>query len=134
MNKKQKKALAIGAGVAALTAAAAGTYLFAGKKGAKNRAKVKRWVDDAKRDVSNEVSKLGKVTKQTYNKAVDTVLKEYQNLKQLDKSEILAAASELKKQWDITQGQLKKAVRPVLKTIAGKKTSSTKSKPKSKKR
>src|SRR3989338_7921514 len=98
MKKSQKKALAIGAGVAAVAAAAAGTYLFAGKHGAKNRAKVGKWVETAKKDVSKEVNKLSKVTKETYHKTVDMVLGQYKNLKNIDKSEILAAASELKSQ------------------------------------
>lgn len=106
MKKTQKRALAVGAGVAALAAAAAGTYLLAGKRGAKNRAKVKAWVKDVQKDVVSQLKKAKGVSKKAYNEAVDTALAGYKNLKNVDKSELLAAGRELKSHWDSISKQL----------------------------
>lgn len=132
MNKNQKKAVVVGAGIAALAAAAAGTYFFAGKRGAKNRAKVSKWVEAAKKEVVDNVKGMEKVTKQTYHKAVDTVLQQYENAKNVDKSEIVAVANELKGHWDNISTRLQAAVKPVLKKVAPKKVTASKAKPASK--
>src|SRR5689334_6410333 len=109
MKKSQKKALAVGAGVAAVAAAATGAYLFGGKRGAKNRAKVAKWAANAKKDVEKEVGKITTKSKAAYSNAVDKVLKQYENLKEVDKSELLAVAKELKEQWDTASTRIQKA-------------------------
>lgn len=132
MKKTQKQALAVGAGIAAIAAAAAGTYFFTGKKGAKNRAKVKKWVDDAKNDVVKQIKTMSNVTEKTYNQTVDAAIAKYKNLKDVDKSELLQIAKELKGHWDSISKQLvtkpvakaekavKKAVNKVTKSVAKK--------------
>lgn len=126
MKQNQKKALAIGAGATALAAAAAATYLLSGKRGAKNRAKVKKWVTDARKEVSKQVGGLQKVTKQTYNKAVDTAMKQYETLKNVDKAELAKVAAELKGHWDDIQTELKKAAKPVVKAVTSSKATAKK--------
>ncbi len=129
MNTKQKK-IAVGAGIAALaTAAAAGTYFFAGKKGAKNRAKVQKWADAAKKDVVKQLKGLEKVSKKTYADTVDTVMTQYQKAKKMEPQEMMELAKELKGHWDAIAGEVEKAtkkvapmVKKVVKKVTPKKT------------
>jgi hypothetical protein len=108
MKKSQKQAVAVGAGVATLAAAAAAAYYLTGKGGAKNRKKVAGWVAKAKNEVVKEVKNMGITTEGAYNKAVDAVMKNYKNLNNLDKSEILALATELKSHWKSIQSHMGK--------------------------
>lgn len=126
MKKSQKQALAIGAGVAALAAAAAGTYFFTGKNGAKNRAKVAAWTDKAKKEVVKQIKGMEKVTKANYNKVVDTVLTQYDGLKNIDKSEILGVARELKSHWDSISKQLGAPKKATVKKAPAKKAAAKK--------
>lgn len=125
MNKKQKKlAVGVGVGLTALAAAtAAGTYFFGGKKGAKNRAKVSKWADDAKKDVVKQLKGLEKVTKTSYAEAVDAVVTKYKQAKKIDPKELLAVAGELKGHWDAIAAEVEaagKKVVPVVKKAAKK--------------
>lgn len=133
MKKSQKKAIAIGAGVAALTAAAAtGAYFLTGKKGVQNRKKIAQWANQAKKEVTTEFKKAEKMSRGAYDAAVDTVAKRYKNLKKLDASELAGLAKELKGHWDsINKGMstsaakrprkaAKKAVRKAAKKAAKK--------------
>jgi hypothetical protein len=117
MKKSQKQAVAVGAGVAALAAAAAGAYFFTGKKGAKNRKAVSTWTTKAKRDVMAEMANMEKVTKQAYNKTVDTVLANYKDVKNVNKGELLAMAAELKGHWDAISSEVDKARKEVVRVL-----------------
>jgi hypothetical protein len=117
MKKSQKQAVAVGASVAALAAAAAGAYFFTGKKGAKNRKKVASWVGNAKRDVQAELNNMEKVSKQAYNKAVDNVLKNYRSMKNVNTAELTAMASELKGHWDNIASEVEKARKQVVRVM-----------------
>jgi hypothetical protein len=131
MKKSQKKAVAVGAGVAALAAAAAGAYFFTGKRGVKNRKKVSTWTANAKRDVMKEMGKMKKVSKDTYNKTVDTVLANYKNVKNIDKKELATVTNELKGHWNAIAGEVEKARKQVARVLPKvKKTVAKKSKAK----
>ena len=123
MNTKQKK-IAVGTGLAALAAAAAaGTYFFAGKRGAKNRAKVQKWADSAKKDVVKQLKSLEQVSKKTYAQTVDAVMDQYQKAKKLKPEEMVALASELKGHWDAIAAEVAtagKKVAPLAKKVAKK--------------
>ena len=132
MKKSQKKAVAVGATAAALAAAAAATYFFTGKRGAKNRKKVSTFAKSVQSDVVKQLKKVKNVSEKNYDVAVDQVLKRYSALKQVDKSEILAAAKELKSHWNTISKQLKPVVKP--KKKAAKKKAAAKKKVSRKKR
>nr|MDQ3018641.1 hypothetical protein [bacterium] len=66
MKKSQKQALAVGAGLAGLAAAATGVYFMTGKH-AKNRKKVSKWAEDMQKEVVNELGKAGKTSQAVYN-------------------------------------------------------------------
>lgn len=145
MNKNQKKvAVGVGVGLTAIAAAsAAGAYFFAGKRGAKNRAKVAKWAEAAKTDVLKEIKGLKKVTKQSYTATVDKVMEQYKKAKKVDPKELLAVAGELKNHWNSITAEVesagkkvvpvvKKTVKKIVKNVtptkkAGKKASKKKS-------
>ena len=133
MNKKQKKvAVKVGVGVAALAAAAAaGTYFFGGKRGAKNRARVAKWADSAKKDVVKKLKGMGKVTQKSYSQAVDAVLAQYKKAKKVSPAELLALASELKGQWNNITAEVSSVANKIVPRIA--KKSATKKAPAQKK-
>lgn len=133
MKKSQKKAVAVGAGVAALAAAAAGAYFFTGKRGVKNRKKVSSWTAKAKRDVMSEMGKMKKVSKDTYNKTVDTVLANYKSVKSIDKKELADVTNELKAHWNAIAGEVEKARKQVARVLPKVKKSVTKKAPAKKK-
>lgn len=120
MKKSQKQALAVGAGVAALAAAAAGVYMMTGKN-AKNRKKLAKWAGDMQKDVLKELKGVNSATQSAYNKAVDTVAKNYKTLRKVGASELVVAANELKKNWANIQKEMKQA-QSTVKKLAPKKT------------
>jgi hypothetical protein len=118
MKKSQKKAIAIGAGAAALAAAATGVYFMTGKH-AKNRKKVAKWMGDMQKEVIKELKKAGTTGEKAYNQAVDTVVKNYKTLRKVSSPELATAAAELKGSWDVIRKEAELAGRAVQR-VAGK--------------
>lgn len=116
MKKAQKQALAVGAGVAAIAAAAVGTYFLTGKH-AKNRKKIAKWAGDMQADVAKEIGKASKVTKAGYNKIVDQVAKNYKDLKAVSAPELNSLVSDLKKHWDVINAEVSAARSSVKKIV-----------------
>lgn len=87
--------LAVGAGLVG----AAGTLFLYGKNGPKNRKKIKGWALKAKGEVLEKLETLSEVSEDTYNTIVDEVMKRYELAKNIDQSELLALAKELKGHW-----------------------------------
>ncbi len=90
------KAVAVGAGVAALLAS---TYFLLGPDGKKNQSKTKEWMIKMKKDVAKKLKQAKNITEPAYNKIVDTVAKTYAVAGKLDKKEILQLAQDIKAQW-----------------------------------
>ena len=143
MKKSQKQVMAVGAGVAAIAAAAAGVYMMTGKN-AKNRKKLAKWASDLQEDVILDLNKAGKATKATYNKIVDTAAANYQGLKNVSTAELAAVAGELKSSWDNISAELSnasknvrrvvpKVAKQVVKKVAKKTTKTVSAKPAAKK-
>jgi len=130
MKKAQKKAVAIGAGVVALAAAAAGAYLLTGKRGAKNRKKISAFADKAKKEIAQELKKTEKVTKKVYNQAIDTVAKKYKAVKNIDAKELTALSAELKSYWDDMSKTAQSAAKRVSKAVGVKAPAKKKAAPK----
>ena len=104
LNKTtKKKASHTGAtlmGVGAILAAAAGTYLLYGSKGAqKNRKVVKGWMLKAKGEVLEQLEKLPHVDEKTYHAIVEKVMQKYQNLSHVDKADVEKLVKEAKSHW-----------------------------------
>lgn len=94
------KEVAIGAGLAALAAAAAGTYfLYGSKNAAKNRKQVKAWTLKAKGEVLEQLETLKAVDEEIYRRIVKEVAARYKTLKKLDAADVLEFANELNSHW-----------------------------------
>ena len=116
-TKKAGHAVAIGVGLAALAAAAAGTYFLYGSKNAgKNRKQVKAWTLKAKGEVLERLENLKSVDEEIYRKIVKEVAARYQALKNLDTKDVLAFAAELNSHWK----EIAKKVEASARTAAGK--------------
>ncbi len=97
------KAIAVGAGVAALGAVA---YLLMGPNGKKNRKAVKAWTVKMKAEVAEKMENMKEVTAPIYEKIVHEVADKYKKLKNIDSKDVQAEVNALKKQWS---GMAKKA-------------------------
>lgn len=94
------KEVLIGAGLVAVAAAAAGAYFLYGSKNAKqNRKQVKAWTLKAKGEVLEKLEKLKDINEDVYQKVVNEVSNKYQQLKTIDKNDVVEFAKELKSHW-----------------------------------
>lgn len=110
MEKKHNlaKDVMVGAGIAAVVAAAAGTYfLYGSKNAAKNRKVVKGWALKAKGEVLEKLENLAEVNEEIYHKVVNDVSNKYQALKSIDKKDVMNFADELKKHWKGIEKEVK---------------------------
>jgi gas vesicle protein len=108
VKKSQKQALAVGAGVAALAAAAA-SYFLAGKRGARNRKKVGVWAAKMQKEVVSRIKEAREMSQSKYHEIIDKVHENYKSMKNVDPKELAATASEMKKHWSKIQAEFKKA-------------------------
>lgn len=123
-NKKSSNVGAIAAGLAGLTAAAVGAYyLYGSKDASKNRAKVKGWMLKAKGEVLEQLENAQEVTETTYMSALNAVMQKYNELKNIDPSELEAFMDEMKSHWT---GLKKTVEKTVKKAAAPKKKASAK--------
>ncbi len=94
------KGVVIGAGIASVAAAIAGTYfLYGAKDAAKNRRKVKAWMFKAKGEILEQIENLSEVNEEIYNKIVKEVSEKYQAIKNIDKKDVTDFMDELKGHW-----------------------------------
>lgn len=114
---------AVGAGLAAVAAAVAGTYFLYGAKNApKHRKQVKAWSLKARGEILEHIEKLAKVDEATYHKVIKEVAGKYKTLKHLDAKDVIEFAEELKDHWkDIAKEIARAAVAPLSKTRPAKK-------------
>lgn len=106
------KAIAIGAGVAAIAAAG---YFFLGPDGKKNRKLAKGWMIKMKGEVVSRMEKAKDVSEETYEKMVDQVAKTYVSTG--GKAEVEKLAKELKSHWKSISGEGKKVKKAVKKMV-----------------
>ena len=105
-----KKALGVGAGIAALAAAAAGAYyLYGSTKGKANRKTVKSWMLKAKADVMDEIEKMKEVNEGAYREVVAKVAKKYQDIKGMDRAELAELVARLQGHWRDIKAEIEKA-------------------------
>lgn len=90
------KVIAIGAGIAALGAAA---YLLMGPNGKKNRKTVKAWTVKMKAEVAEKLENIKEVTAPIYEKIVHEVADKYKKVKSIDAKDVQAEITSLKKHW-----------------------------------
>lgn len=122
MKKTTKKAVKVGAGVAAATAVAgaAGYYFFASKNAKENRKIAAKWAGDLKKKAVAEVKMLKKATPKAFSAIVDKAAKAYAHV---DAAELKKAARELKANWKQVQAEfapVKASVKKAAKKVAPK--------------
>ncbi len=110
------KAVAIGAGVAALSVAA---YMLFGPNGKKNQKALKGWAIKMKGEIIEKLEAVKDVTAPVYEKIVGEVAAKYAKLKHIDAADLEAEVATLKKHWKaLTKSSVKKVVK---KSVAKKK-------------
>lgn len=108
--KKQSKGAAIGVGIAALAAAAAGAYyLYGSKEASTNRRKVKSWMLRAKAEVMDEIEKMKEVNEGSYKAAIAKVARKYKDIKGMDRAELAALVARLQSHWKDIKAEIEKA-------------------------
>lgn len=97
-NKKMSgaKKVAIGAGVAALSAAGAGAYYLFGPKAKAHQKQAAALVEKIKKEVGQEIKKAKTKTAPTYHKVVDTISANYAKQYKIHEKDIKALAKKLK--------------------------------------
>jgi len=91
----------------ALVAAAAGAYYVSNSKDSKKHMKkIKGWALKAKGEVLERLEKFKEVDEGMYNDVVDTVMKKYKNVKDIDTSELVAVSKELQGHWSNIKKEL----------------------------
>ncbi len=102
-NSKENKggsAVLVGVGLAALAAAAAGTYYLYGSKNAtKHRMKVKGWMLQAKGEILEQLENAKDMNEDMYHKIVNEITDRYEKLKNIDMSEMKLFKDELTNHW-----------------------------------
>ncbi|MDD5251991.1 MAG: hypothetical protein PHT12_05145 [Patescibacteria group bacterium] len=102
--KKMVKGLAMGAVLAGVAAA---LIAMKDERNKKKMAEVIKAAGDIKDRVAAHGKKVGKLSKSSYHKIVDTTMGEYRGLKQLSDSELNEVKAELKAGWDDLQKVMK---------------------------
>ncbi len=96
------KAIAVGAGIVALSAAA---YLLFGPEGKKHRKDLKSWMVRMKADVMDKMEKAKELSKPVYENIVDQVKEKYAKMKDMDMASLEKEVRELKKNWHAVAGK-----------------------------
>ena len=94
-----KKGAGLGAGIAALAAAAAGAYFLYGKATPSRKKKIKGWMLRMKGEVMEGIEGLRDVSEDAYDNVVEKVSKKYAAVKNIDKDELTSLTKELKGYW-----------------------------------
>lgn len=109
-----KTVIGIGAGVAALSAAA---YVLFGPNGKKNRKIIRGWSVKMKGEIIEKFENAKELTEPVYHQIIDSVQEKYAKLKNVDQEELISVVNEIKKHW-----------KSIKKEAMGKKTKTSKKK------
>lgn len=127
-KESSSHALAIGAGLAAVAAAAAGTYyLYGPKKGAQHRKAIKSWTLKMKADVMDEIEQLKDLNEDLYKSAVAKVAEKYKTIKDIDSTEVFALAQRMQGHWKDIKKDINAGVKSIKKSPKKKMSSIKKS-------
>jgi hypothetical protein len=97
--KKRIRRIAQEMGAGVLTAAAlaaVATYLLSNKK---QKAKMKTWAVNAKKEVVKRVKQAKRLSEGEYKHIVDQAMKRYGSLNKVDRAEIARIARDMKGEW-----------------------------------
>lgn len=91
-----KQVIGIGAGVAALSAAA---YVLFGPNGKKNQKAIRSWAVKMKGEIIEKFEEAKELTEPVYHNIIDKVQAKYAKFKNVDQKELKATVNEIKKHW-----------------------------------
>lgn len=91
-----KEVIGIGAGVAALSAAA---YMLFGPNGKKNQKALRGWAVKMKGEIIEKFEEAKELTEPVYHEIIDKVQSKYSKLKNIDQDELAEVVGEIKKNW-----------------------------------
>jgi hypothetical protein len=114
-DKNKRMAMGV-AGAGALTAAAlagAAAYWFSGKEGKAHKAQAKAWAVKARKEVEKQMKHAKKLGAAEYTRIVDEAVKRYGSLENVSAADIMAAAKDMKGDWDMIQMHAKKMAHTV---------------------
>jgi plastocyanin domain-containing protein len=137
-DKNKRMAMGV-AGAGALTAAAlagAAAYWFSGKHGKAHKAQAKAWAKKARVEVEKQMKNAKKLGAAEYARIVDEAVKRYGSLENVSAADLMAAAQDMKSDWDMIQMHAKKmahTVKSVTKKPMKKMAAKKKAMPKKKK-
>lgn len=94
--KNVGKAVAVGAGIAALSAAA---YVLFGPEGKKNRKVIRGWAIKMKGEVIEKLENAKEISEPIYHDIVNKVSEKYAKVKNVNPEEFTKAVEDLRKQW-----------------------------------
>jgi gas vesicle protein len=91
-----KEIIGIGAGVAALGAAA---FVLFGPEGKQNRKAIKGWSVKMKGEIIEKFEQAKELTEPVYHQIIDSAQAKYAKVKSVDQEELNRVVSEMKKHW-----------------------------------
>ena len=101
--------VATGFGVAALAAAAAGAvFLYGTDAGKKRRKEISSWMIRMRADIVDKMADMKDWSETSYSDVIDTVANKYKTLKNIDTTELVAVAADLKKHWKTVKSEVEK--------------------------
>ncbi len=106
---KGKVAAKVAAGL--IAAAAAGYYFYGSKQAKQHRKIVAKWATDMKKEVVREAKRLKELNAKDFAKIVDTAARTYRGVQSIDAADLKRAASELKSNWELVRGEVKRTGR-----------------------
>jgi gas vesicle protein len=114
-----KTAVGIGAGIAAISAAA---YILFGPEGKKNRKAIRGWSVKMKGEIIEKFEQAKELTEPVYHQIVDSIKAKYAKLKNVDQKELEQVVTEIKKHWNTIKkdNAPKKKIKKVAKKAAKK--------------
>jgi len=114
----------VGAGVAALSAAA---YLLFGPDGKKNRKVIRSWAVKMKGDIIEKFEEAKEITEPVYHKIVNDAKAKYAEMPNVDKKELEDLVIDISKHWKTMMKDAKpKSKKPKAKAKSKKKSKSRK--------
>lgn len=105
----EKSNTIIGASIAVVAIAAAGTYFLTGKRGEKNREMIAAWTLKMKGEVLEKMHDLKEINKETFEAMVDEIAARYERVERVSASEMKHLTGEIKSAWSHIYKQIKKA-------------------------
>jgi len=104
--EKQSKGIILGASIGVLAGAIAGV-LLAPKSGKETRDDITKYIHEMKDRIAEELTKAGKITKDSYNDIVAKIVKVYE----LEKKISAEDAKDIKDKLDSNYEEVKKAIK-----------------------